>query len=94
VTEQQFNQEDKTTKLNFVVGWQVEAIEEEDGMGNLVDLPICREEVQQSRPQKESHPWEKLDEIIEEIRRLMIRSVEVVRKGKLSRGEPIIAAGK
>jgi hypothetical protein len=45
-------------------------------MGDLVDLPICREEVQWSRLQKESQPWEQLDEIIEEIRRLMIRSAE------------------
>jgi hypothetical protein len=35
-----------------------------------------------------------LDEIIEEIRRLMIRSAEVVSKGKLSRGEPAIATGQ
>jgi hypothetical protein len=94
VTEQQISQEDKTAELNFAAGWQVEATEEEDGMGDLVDLPICREEVQWSRLQKESQPWEQLDEIIEEIRRLMIRSAEVVSKGKLSRGEPTIAAGQ
>jgi hypothetical protein len=35
-----------------------------------------------------------LDEIIEEIRRLMIRSTKVVNKGKLSRGEPAIVAGQ
>jgi hypothetical protein len=45
VIEQQVSQENKTAELNFVVGWQVEATEEEDGMGDLVDLPICREEV-------------------------------------------------
>jgi hypothetical protein len=94
VTEQQVSQEDKTAELNFAAGWQVEATEEEDGMGDLVDLPICREEVQWSRLQKESQPWEQLDEIIEEIRRLMIRSAEAVSKGKLSRGEPAIAAGQ
>jgi hypothetical protein len=55
-------------------------------MGDLVDLPICREEVQHNRLQKESHPWEHLDEIIEEIIRLMIRLAEAVSKGKLSRG--------
>jgi hypothetical protein len=63
-------------------------------MGDLVDLPICREEVQWSRTKKESQPWEQLDEIIEEIRRLMIRSAEATNKGNLSRGEPAIAAGK
>jgi hypothetical protein len=94
VTEQQVSQEDKTAELNFAAGWQVEATEEEDGMGDLVDLPICREEVQWSRLQKESQPWEQLDEIIEEIRRLMIRSAEAVSEEKLSRGEPAIAAGQ
>jgi hypothetical protein len=94
VTEQQVSQEDKTAELNFVVRWQVEATEEEDGMGDLVDLPICREEVQWSKMQKESQPWEQLDEIIEEIIRPMIRSTEAVSKGKLSRGELAIATGK
>jgi hypothetical protein len=93
VTEQQVSREDKTPELNFLAGWQVEAIEEEYGMGELVGLPICREEVQWSRLEKERQPWEQLDEIIEEIRRLMIRSVEAVNKGKLSRGEPAIAVG-
>jgi hypothetical protein len=52
------------------------------------------EEVQWRRLHKESQPWEQLDMIIEEIRRLMIRSAEAVSKGKLSRGEPAIAAGQ
>jgi hypothetical protein len=59
--------------MNFAAEWQVEAIEEEYGMGYLVDIPICKEEVQWSKLQKESQPWEQLDEIIEEIIRLMIR---------------------
>jgi hypothetical protein len=42
VTEQQVSEEDKTTELNFATGWQVEATEEEDGMGDLVDLPIFK----------------------------------------------------
>jgi hypothetical protein len=46
------------------------------------------------RLHKESQPLEQLDMIIEEIRRLMIRSAEAVSKGKLSRGEPAIAAGQ
>jgi hypothetical protein len=80
--------------LNFAVGWKVEATEEEYGMEDLVDLPICKEEVQWSRLKKESQPREQLDEIIEEIRRLMIRSVEAVNKVKLTRGEPAIVVGK
>ena len=45
VTEPQVSQEDKTAELNFAAGWKVEATKEEDGMGDLVDLPICREEL-------------------------------------------------
>jgi hypothetical protein len=64
-------------------------------MGDLVDLPICREEAQWSRLQKESQPWEQLDEIIEEIKRLMLRLVaEIASEEELHRGEPSIAAGK
>jgi hypothetical protein len=56
--------------------WKLNATrEEEDDRGDLVDLPICREEVQWSRLQKESQPWEQLDEVIEEIRRLMLSSI-------------------
>jgi hypothetical protein len=95
VTEQQVSQEDKTVELNFAVGWQVEATEEEDNMGDRDDLPICREEVQWSRMQKESQPWEQLDKDIEEIRRLMSRSaVEIASEEKLSRRRPAIAVGK
>jgi hypothetical protein len=94
VTEQRSVKKDKTTELNFATGWQAKTREEEDGMGDLVDLPICREEVQWRRLQNKSQPWEQLDEEIEEIRRLMIISIEAVSKGKLSRGEPAIAAGK
>jgi hypothetical protein len=75
---------EKTVEMNFAEGWQVEAIEEEDRLGDRDDLPICREEVQRSRLKKESQPWEQLDEIIEEIRRLMIRSIEAVNKGNLN----------
>jgi hypothetical protein len=32
--------------------------------------------------------------VIEEIRKLMLRSVEEVSKGKLNRGEPAITIGK
>jgi hypothetical protein len=91
--EQQLS--DRIAELESAAEWQLNATkEEEDGMGDLVDLPICREEVQWSKLQKESQLWEQLDEIIEEIRRLMIRSAEAVSKEKLDRGEPAIAAGQ
>jgi hypothetical protein len=51
--------------------------------------------VQWRRLHKESQPLEQLDREIEEIRRMMLRSAqEAVSKGKLSRREPTIAAGK
>jgi hypothetical protein len=44
---------------------------------------------------KESHPLEQLDEVIEEIKRIMLRSVtKYSRKEKLSRRKPAIATGK
>jgi hypothetical protein len=95
VTEQQVSQEGETVEKNFATWWKVEATKEEDGMGDLVGLPICREEVQWRRLQKESQPWEQLDEIIEEIRRLMLRSAaETASEEEMSRGEPAIAVGQ
>jgi hypothetical protein len=81
--------------LNFAAGWQVEAIEEKDSMGDLVARPICREEVQLRRLHKESQPLEKLDEVIEEIIRLMSSLVvKTASNEKMSRREPTRAAGQ
>jgi hypothetical protein len=44
--------------------------------GDQVDLPIDKEEVQQSSLQRRSQPTEQLEEVIEEIRRLMLRSAK------------------
>jgi hypothetical protein len=56
---------------------------------------LTRKEVQQRRLHKENQPLEQLEEVIEEIRRLMLRSAqEEVSKEKLSRRKPAIAAGK
>jgi hypothetical protein len=91
--EQQLSEE--TAKLESTTEWKDKATRDgEDFKGDRDDLPICREEVQWSRLQKESQPLEQLDEIIEEIRRMMLISAEAVSKGKLSRGEPAIAAGQ
>jgi len=51
--------------------WQDNAMEEENYMGDHDDLPTYREEVQQRRMHKKSQPHEKLDRVIEEIRKLM-----------------------
>jgi hypothetical protein len=51
--EQQLS--NKTTEMNFAAEWPASAtVEEEDGMGDLVDLPTDEEEVQPRRLQKES----------------------------------------
>jgi hypothetical protein len=63
-------------------------------MGDHDDLPTDKEELQQRRLHKKSQPLEQLDRVIEEIRKLMLRSAEVVSKGELNRREPTIAAGK
>jgi hypothetical protein len=84
----------KLQKKESAAEWPASATEEENNMGDHDDLPTDKEEVQPRRLHKESQPLEQLDMIIEEIRRLMIRSAEAVSKGKLSRGEPAIAAGQ
>jgi hypothetical protein len=95
MTEHQINQEDNTVEMNFAARWQVEPTEEEDSLGDQDDLPICREEVQRSRLQKEIHPWKKLEEDIEKIRMLMSRLVaKTASEEELSRGEPAIVAGQ
>jgi hypothetical protein len=87
---------DQNIELNFVVEWQDEATEEENGMVNLVDLPTDKDkEVQPRRLHKESQPLDQLDEVIEGIRRLMLRSsIETTSEEEISRGEPAIAAGQ
>jgi hypothetical protein len=91
--EQQFSEE--TAELESAAEWPLSATKrDKDSMGDQADLPIEKTEVQQRRLHTKSQPLEQLDEIIEEIRRLMIRSAEAVSKEKLSRREPARAAGK
>jgi hypothetical protein len=42
---------------------------------------------------KKSQPLKQLDRVIEEIRKLMLRSAKVVNKEKLRRGELVVASG-
>jgi hypothetical protein len=85
----------KTAEMNFAVGWQAKATRDgENRMGDRIDLPICREEVQPRRLHKENQQLEQLDEEVEEIRKMMLRSAaESVSKG-MNRREPAIVAGK
>jgi hypothetical protein len=84
--EQQFSKE--TAEMKSATGWQVEATEdEEDDMGDHDDLPICRKKMQLRRLHGQNQPLQQLDEMIEDIRRLMLRSTETASKEKLSRRE-------
>jgi hypothetical protein len=64
-------------------------------MGDQVDLPIDKEEeVQQRGLHKKSQPLEQLDRVIDKIRKLMLKSSEVVNERELNKIEPTIAVGK
>jgi hypothetical protein len=90
-TEQQLS--DGTAELKFAAGWQAKATRDgESHKGDQFYLPTDKEELQLRRLHKENQPLEQLDRVIEEIRKLMLRSAEVVSKGKSSRGEPAIAS--
>jgi hypothetical protein len=88
VVEQQFSKE--TVELESAAEWPVNVTRDESSMGDQDDLPIEQhEELQPSRLHKENQSMKQLEEVIEEIRRLMLRSAEeVVSKEKLDRGEP------
>jgi hypothetical protein len=97
LSQEEFEQQisNETAEMESAAEWPINATKRyEDGMGDLVDLPICREEVQWRRLHTKGQPWEQLNEVIEEIKRLMIISAEAVNKGKLNTGEPTIATGQ
>jgi hypothetical protein len=94
IAEQQFSGE--TMKLEFATVWPVDITRDESGMGDQNDLPMEQhEDLQSRRLHKLKQPMKQLEEAIEEIRELMLRSAEeVVIKGKLDRKEPTRAAGE
>jgi hypothetical protein len=87
---------DETSEEDSAAEWPTSSTEEEeDSMGDLIDIPICRERMQPRRMHRESQPLEQMDKVIEEIRRLMSRSAaETASEEKLSRRKPAIAAGQ
>ena len=86
---------DETAELEPAAGWKYNATKEEErNMGVQDDLPTDKEELKQRILHKKSQPLEQLDRVIEEIRKLMLRSVEEINKGNMTRGEPAIAVGK
>jgi hypothetical protein len=91
--EQQLS--DETAELESAAGWKAKATGDEGIKGDQVDLTIDKEEVQQSSLQNKDQPVEQLDEMIEEIRSLMLGSAqEPVSRRRLNRGGPAIAAEK
>jgi hypothetical protein len=64
-------------------------------MGDQDDLPTDKEELQPRRLHKKSQPLEQLDRVIEEIRKLMLRSAaRSSQQRELNKREPAIVAGK
>jgi hypothetical protein len=73
---------------------QVKLEADEEGMGDHSDLPNCRKFLQLERLHEQGQPLEQLDEVIEEIRELMLGSAETVSKEKLSRRKEAVAAAE
>jgi hypothetical protein len=59
--------------------------DEEDAWEIMMIYPIAEKNLQLRRLHEQSQPLEQLDEVIEKIRELMIRSAETASKEKLSR---------
>jgi hypothetical protein len=80
--EQQLD--DETTELNSAADWKLDATKgDKDSMGDRVYMPIDKygeKEVQQRRLHKKSQPLEQLDRVIEETRKMMLRSAETMAK--------------
>jgi hypothetical protein len=66
--------------------------DEEDGMGDHSDLPNGQKFLQLRRLQQQNQPLEQLDEVIEEIRELMLESAKTASKEQLGRRKEAIAA--
>jgi hypothetical protein len=88
VTKQQVSQRE-TAELKSAAEWQLEATDEDEerSMGDHGDLPDCRKFLQLRRLQQQDQPLEQLDQVIEDIRRLMVESTETTSEERLSRKE-------
>jgi hypothetical protein len=96
IIEKHFSEE--AAELNSAMEWQVDATGDEVSLGDHIGLPIemCDEnKVQQSRLQNKNHPIDQLDEVIEEIIKLMVNlAKEVVNREGQDIREPARAAGQ
>jgi hypothetical protein len=92
--EQQLSE--KTAELESAVEWPLSATKrDKDSRGDRADLPIEKKKVQQRRLHTKSQPLERLDEVIEHIRRMMLSSAaKTTSNEKLSRREPAREVGK
>jgi hypothetical protein len=70
---------DEAAKEDSVAGCLVSSTGDKYSRGDQVDIPIEKKEELQSRRLhgRRSHLVEQLDEVIEEIRRLMLRSMQL-----------------
>jgi hypothetical protein len=95
VIAEQKPSDEKSAGVEAAAEWKAKATrDEEDNLGDQCDLPIDKEEVQQASLQKESQPMEQLDEVVEEIRKLMLGSAEeAVSKEKLDKKETCTSSG-
>jgi len=85
----------ETVELNFTTRWKDSDTREENDMRDHDDLSTDKEELQPRILHKENQPLEQLDRVIEEIRKLILRSMqEAVSKRELRRGYLAITSGK
>jgi hypothetical protein len=68
--------------------------DDEEGMGDHSDLPMCRKFLQLRRLHEQSQPLEQLDRVIEDIIRLMVDPAGTVSKERLSSRKEAAAARK
>jgi hypothetical protein len=83
---------EERVKVQSVHIQQVKLETDEGGMGDCDDLLMCQKKLQLRRLHEQSQPWEQLDEVIEEIMELMIRSADTVSKERLNRKKEAGAA--
>jgi hypothetical protein len=67
---------------------------DEGGMGDRGDLLMCQKFLQLRRLQEQGQPLEQLDEVIEEIMELMLKSADTASRERLSRRVAAAAARK
>jgi hypothetical protein len=75
VVEQQFGDEEPVG-VETAAEWQVKATKGEGVLGSQCDFPIDKEQVQRASLQQKNQSIEKLDEVIKEIRKLMLELEE------------------